>query len=57
MIIVQTSNIAGDCEFETLEEALEFISDQVEMGFSCSVQGLTPEQQNAVLDAMTEADK
>jgi len=37
MIIVETSNIVGDCEFDTLESALNFVKDQIEMGFTCLV--------------------
>jgi hypothetical protein len=37
MYIVTTSNMDGDCPFETLQGALNFIKDQIEMGFPCSI--------------------
>lgn len=36
MILVDTSNL-GECEFETIQDALDFVGDQLKMGFWCNI--------------------
>jgi hypothetical protein len=39
LYVIQTQNMAGDVQFAELEidKALQFVRDQLEMGFDCSI--------------------
>lgn len=54
---VETSNMKGHSAFGVLDEALDFVRDQVEMGFDCHITKIVPQKSQDGVEPWEQDDQ